>query len=68
MDLDKATEKVKKVENFIQAIWGLLARNWGKLIVLTLLTILGWFCYEVYEEMDAPDEEYYEDEYYDEYE
>lgn len=59
-------KSVGKVEDTINAIWGLLSRNWGKLIAMAFLTGLGYFVYLVVESIENESEPT-EDEYYDEY-
>lgn len=51
---DSYEEKISKFEKYINMVWGVLARNWGKLIVLSVLTIIVWFCYLVKNEVENP--------------
>jgi len=65
MDIKKVEETVKKSENLINTIWGVLTRNWGKLIILVLIAAAVWFTMLVIEEVENPTED--SNEYYDEY-
>lgn len=75
MDFKKVENTVKKSESLINTIWGVLARNWGKLIVLILIAGAVWFSILVIDEIENPsedpdayDEHYEEDpDYYDDY-
>jgi hypothetical protein len=51
-ELDPTEIKITKIEKYIKMIWGVLVRNWGKLIVLSLLTIIVWFCSLVKKEIE----------------
>ena len=53
-ELDPTEQQITKIEKYINMIWGVLKRNWGKLIVLSLLTIIVWFCYLVKNEVEHP--------------
>jgi len=69
MDIKKVEDTIKKSESLINTTWGILTRNWGKLIVICLIAISVWFTMLVMDEVENPTEdsdEYYE-EGYDEY-
>lgn len=51
---DAYEEKITKFEKYVNLVWGVLARNWGKLIVLSVLTVIVWFCYLVKNEVENP--------------
>jgi hypothetical protein len=66
--IDSATANIGKVEKFINALWGVLGRNWGKLIVLSVLSVIVWFGKAAYDEIENPaDDLYYDEIYMDEY-
>ena len=49
---DEVIEKVTKYEKYINVIWGVLIRNWGKLIVLSTIAIVVWFVMLVKKEVE----------------
>lgn len=63
--IDEAANLAPKVDNFL-TVWGSVAKkHWGKLIVLFILVVFGWFCSLVYTDIDENglegSTEYYED-------
>ena len=57
MDIEKVEDTVKKSESLINTVWGVLVRNWGKLLVIALIACTIWFAMLVMDEVENPTEE-----------
>jgi hypothetical protein len=69
LDIDKATENVGKIDNFLTSLKGLLKKHFGIIIILLLGALGYWFWTLVDAEVEnqIQNEEYYHEEgYYDE--
>jgi hypothetical protein len=56
MNLEGIYKQLSMITKIFDAIWEFIATRWWKLIVLLLITSLGYFVYMVYEELqkDVP--------------
>jgi len=52
VDLDKGSDTIDKADKFINKLWGFLGRHWGKLIVLSIIGVVIWFCMLVKDEVN----------------